>query len=140
MIKKAKNLALLPVFFALGCTNGPSGQAFDSPVGTWQEKFESSSGVGGAWRSTKFTIIDESAGRYSRPPSEVRFYAVDEQGRWKGYWKMPSSDKTVFCSSEKDGTAYWGEVIYEFNGEFNQYSGSWDKCGEGQKYKISGIR
>ena len=129
---------VLSTSLIVSCASGPSGESFDSPIGVWSEKYESSTGVGGGMKTAKFTIIDETEGMY--PNGRVMFYAIDEQRKWKGYWINDTGNKTVMCSDEKGGSPYWGEQIYQFNETYNQYTGTWDVCGEGQKYKTSGVR
>lgn len=91
-------------------------------------------------RSSKFTIVDETKGIYASPPGRVEFYSIDDQRRWKGYWINTTGEKSFLCSEEKGGSSYWGEMIYQFNETYNQYTGTWDKCGQGKKYAIKGIR
>lgn len=125
---------------ALGCATGPSGKVFDSPIGAWTENYESSTGVGGVTKTSKFIIIDDTRGTYTHPSGRVEFYAIDEPRRWRGYWINESGEKSFLCSAEKSGSPYWGEMIYQFNASYNQYTGSWDKCGKGKKYAIKGFR
>lgn len=137
MLNLLKICALLSITLIFGCATGPSGMTFDSPVGEWSEKYERMNDRG--TRTHKFTMIDETKGTY--PSSQkVEFYAIDEQRRWKGYWIMKTGTNTNMCSEEKSGSPYWGVQVYQFNETYNQYTGTWDVCGEGQKYKTRGVR
>ena len=61
---------------------------------------------------------------------------VDDQGRWEGYWVESGND----CTEKKHGSNSWGVSIYQFNETYNEYEGTWDMCGEGKKYKMTGVR
>ena len=45
-----------------------------------------------------------------------------------GYWAENSSN--VRCSSERDGTFYWGRVRFNFNQDFSQFVGAWSYCAD----------
>ena len=113
----------------------PSAMYFDSPIGEWSEQYQE---MNGAWNLSKVTIIDETKGTYTNPDGRIQFYAIDEQGRWNGYWIEESGSTS--CSEEKSGSNYWGEYIFQFNDTYTQYEATWDVCGEGQKYPTKGVR
>jgi hypothetical protein len=148
MFQSIKVLVVLSISLVIGCATSPSpsGKVFDSPIGEWTDQYETTgggevpSGADGIIKTTKFIIIDETRAIYPGLNGRVEFYAIDEQGRWKGYWIDEHLTKYFLCSEEKGGSPYWGEIIYQFNETYNQYSGTWDKCGKGKKYAISGVR
>jgi len=127
--------ALLTTILNSGCATGRSGMTFDSPVGVWSERYETPLG---SQRSSKVTFIDESRATYTNPEGRVEIYETDQQGRWKGYWIIASGSNA--CSEEKDGSVFWGEQVYQFNETYNRHKGTWDICGQGPKYAISGLR
>jgi len=121
-------LALMP-----GCATSPSGMNFASPAGEWNETYETPYGT---TRSGRFTIIDETRGSY--PGGEVVFFATDDPRNWKGYWIREGGANA--CNVNRNGSPNWGVVTYRFNENFNRYSGTWDQCGEGRNWSISGLR
>jgi hypothetical protein len=127
---------LLTAVLQISCATGPSGEIFDSPIGQWTERFEM---VNGSTSTAQLHIVDQNHATYTSPhPGRIEFYAVDEQGLWKGYWINETGRYT--CAEEKNGSRFWGESIYQFNETFNRYTGSWDACGEGHKYAVNGYR
>lgn len=151
MFKPISLLAVLAISLLFGCaTQTPtssSGKVFDSPIGEWTELYEQSGGheipVGGQGASTgtlKQTIIDETRG-ISSNNQRVEFYEIDDQGRWKGYWISDQAlTKYYICDEKKSGSSFWGEITYQFNEAYNQYTGTWDRCGEGKKFWVKGFR
>jgi hypothetical protein len=150
MFQPIKVLLVLSISLVIGCATSSSsetsssGKVFDSPIGEWTEQYESTSGeipsgTDGKTKTIKFTIIDETRGTSHN--QRLEFYAIDEQGRWKGYWiHKKTQDKYWICDEEKGGSPFWGEIIFQFNETYNQYTGTWDKCGEGDKFPIKGFR
>ena len=136
MLSLNKIIVPITTILAVGCATGPTGKSFEDPIGVWNEKWEREIGK---MYSAEFTIIDETRGIYTGS-SRVEFYEIDEQGRWKGYWINNESESSVACSEKKGGSPFWGESIYRFNDSYNRYSGTWDYCGEGQKYVTAGTR
>ena len=131
---KFTNISVLFAFTLLaGCASGPSGESFDSPIGVWNEKWESSSGM---MKPATLTIIDESRGAYT--PNGVEFHVKEEPRTWKGFWIMDTGSQA--CLEDKDGSPYWGETTFRFNETYNRYSGTWDMCGMGQKFSLAGRR
>ena len=136
MLNLARTFGLLSTFLIVGCTVGPSGMSFDSPVGEWSDKYEKKNG---GYGTSKITIIDETKATYTYPPNgRIEFYAIDEPRIWKGFWILEYGANA--CAEEKDGSPFWGVSIFRFNETYNRYSGSWDVCGQGPKYTTSGIR
>jgi len=135
MLHSIKALATLSTLLIISGASNSSGKSFDSPIGEWNEQYESMSGD---MRSSTVTIIDESKGIYTNPNGRIEFYAIDEQGKWKGYWiEEGGSDP---CSEEKSGSMFWGEQTFKFDDTYDQYVGTWDMCGEGRKYTTKGVR
>jgi hypothetical protein len=146
LFHSTKTISILSALLLVSCATAPSGDNYDSPIGEWTEHFESSgggevpSGPDGMTLTSKLTIIDKNRATYSKLNGRVEFYEIDEQGRWKGYWIHETMQKYFLCPEEKGGSPFWGEIVYQFNETYNQYTGTWDKCGEGKKYAISGVR
>lgn len=46
----------------------------------------------------------------------------------EGIWTQ--SDANRACSTEQNGSKYWGEYRFEFSRKFDLFSGSWNYCGE----------
>jgi hypothetical protein len=135
MFRSLKVLLTLSILLAIGCATAPSGKTFDSAMGVWSDKYQTSMGK---TRSSVVTIIDKTKGTYTNPDGRVEFYSIDDQRTWKGYWIEESGSDP--CSTEKSGSMFWGEQIYHFNETYNQYTGTWDFCGEGKKYSFKGVR
>ena len=148
MFQPTKVLLVLSISLVFGCATptSSSGKVFDSPIGEWTEQFESSGGyeidpgVDTPTLTSKLSIIDKNRAIYSRHNGRVEFYEIDEQGRWKGYWIHETMTKYYVCGEEKGGSVFWGKMVYEFNEAYNQYTGTWDRCGEGEIYAIKGFR
>jgi hypothetical protein len=115
--------------------NWSMGMTYDSPVGVWNELYETP--LGGK-RSNKVTFVDESIATYTSMDGRVEFYEIDENGWWKAYWINESGSQE--CSEARGGSVFWGEQIYQFNETYNRYKGTWDICGQGPKYAINGVR
>ena len=135
MLYPTRFLVLLSTILIVGCATGPSGMTFDSPIGEWSEKVEKKSGGHGV---SRLTILDETNAVYTNPNGRIEFHTIDAQRKWTGYWILENSQNP--CSEEKSGSLHWGENIYQFNETYNRYTGSWDNCGKGRKYKLSGVR
>ena len=134
MIKITRFHAFLPVALTmLGCATKPSGMTFDSPLGEWSETYETYSG---STRTSRFIIVDETLGTY--PGGQVQFFATEDPYHWKGYWINEEGKQA--CEQKKDDSPYWGVMTYNFNETYNRYNGTWDQCGEGRNWPISGLR
>jgi len=116
-----------------GGAHAAEDESFDSPVGEWSEQYK----YGSQWRSSEVTIIDETKATYTNPNGQVFFYAIDDQGKWEGYWVEALGGR---CLEEKYGSKKWGVMIYQFNDAYNKYEGTWDRCGQGPKYPMKGVR
>jgi hypothetical protein len=55
-----------------------------------------------------------------------------------GTWAQRSAQQK--CSTRRHGSYYWGEVEYRFSSDFRSVTGSWNRCGDGRNYPISGVR
>jgi hypothetical protein len=137
LFHSTKIMSILSALLLVSCATAPSGNNFDSPIGEWSERHETSLG---STQSARLTIIDETKGKYPNSIGRVEFYAIDQQGRWKGYWINENESGPSRCSEEKSGSMFWGEQIYQFNEAYNQYTGTYDYCGEGQKFATKGSR
>jgi hypothetical protein len=136
MFNLVRILALLSTILMVGCATGPSGKAFDSAIGEWTSKVEMmESGVD----KETMIIVDESRATYSARNGRIQFYAVDDQGKWEGYW-IETALGAASCTVDKDGDSVWGVAIFQFNAQFNEFTGTWDLCGEGKKYSWNGYR
>jgi hypothetical protein len=45
-----------------------------------------------------------------------------------GYWIENSSGQV--CETERDGSLYWGRIVFEFNDTFTAFSGKWGYCND----------
>ena len=135
MFHSTRLLAIPLILLIAGCATAPSGNSFDSAIGEWNERYET---MNGNTRSTVLTISDETRAIYSNPTVQIAFYSIDDQRRWKGDWTGESGANP--CSVERNGSQYWGEQILHFNETYNQYTGTWNACGEGPNYPYNGIR
>ena len=136
MFHSTKALLMLSTLLIISCATTPSGKNFDFPIGVWNEKYTS---MNGKTHSSEVTIIDKTEGSYTNPRGgRFEFHSTDDQYTWKAYWILESGDRS--CSTEKGGSKFWGEQIFQFNETYNQYTGTWDYCGEGTKYWTKGVR
>ena len=138
---QTKNIVLLAIsaFILTSCASTPSEQSFDSPIGAWQDQFEM---MGGKTFKSETTIIDKSRGTFvvlgNGAQGRYEFYSTDDPLIWKGYWILENDSNP--CATEKGGSVYWGEQVFNFNEAYDQYTGSYDHCGEGPKYSTKGVR
>jgi len=107
---------------------------YDSPVGDWVGEYET---MKGGLKKDSITIVDETTGKDTLSGESTYFYSVDDQGRWEGYWVEAGGWR---CVEKKHDSNMWGVSIYQFNEANNEYEGTWDMCGEGKKYKMTGVR
>ena len=135
MFIPSRILVLLIPALVLGCATGPSGESYDSPVGKWTEQWENSSGQ---IKTARLEILDEARAQYTGSnDTQVEFYAIEDQFTWKGYW---IGEGHTSCSEEKGGIDSWGEQTFHFNETYTRYKGTWDYCGQGRKYSMTGAR
>jgi hypothetical protein len=55
-----------------------------------------------------------------------------------GHWMQPSS--SVACKTKRGGTAYWGQLKFDFNEAGTEYKGVWGYCDEAPERGWSGQR
>ena len=104
-------------------------------MGEWRYEFQRPSGQ---WAHGKMTIIDETKATYGFDNGRILFYAVDDQGKWEGYWVQNTGGSG--CGIEKDGSVFWGKTIFQFNETYSSFKGTSDNCGEGIKGYWNGAR
>jgi hypothetical protein len=136
MFHLTRALAILSTLLIVSCASGPSGKAFDSALGEWETEFKTMSNKS---RSARMTIIDETKASYAFNGGRIFFYAVDDQGKWEGYW-VEDDTPNMSCTEIKDGSNGWGVVVFQFNDTYSSFTGDWDACGKGIKYSYSGYR
>jgi len=129
-----KTFVLLSTVLIIGCA-GPSEKSFDSAMGEWSWTYELPSANRAAGT---MTIIDETKATYSHANGRILFYAIDDQGKWEGYWVQISAGHV--CPNKKDGSTNWGVAIFQFNDAYNKFSGTWDYCGDGELFDWYGSR
>ena len=134
MLTLVKTFVLLSTILIIGCA-GPSGKSFDSAVGEWSLQFHPPSGTTVA---AKLTIIDEAKATYTWMNGRILFYAIEEQGKWEGYWVEDAGQHD--CWEKKDGSTDWGVATFLFNDAYNSFSGKWDFCGDGEIFDLDGVR
>ena len=132
-------LLIFSTLLLVSCTTTPSGRTFDSPVGVWSYEYETMSG---RTDSSEVTITPETRGTYINTRSGLKgrleFYSTEDPRTWKGYWILESGSDP--CSTEKSGSLFWGEEVWHFNETYNQYTGTYDICGEGARYTAEAVR
>ena len=133
MFHSTRILATLSTLLIVSCASGPSGMGFDSAIGEWQTEFVSLRDI---IAKPRMTIIDETKAIYEYQEGRILFDAVDDQGKWEGYWVEDGS----CCTDEKDGSTYWGAVTLQFNDTYTRWYGEFDICGKGGKYPLDGFR
>ncbi len=98
----------------IGCASGPSEKSFDSAIGEWRWTWE----IHGFRKAGNMTIIDETKATYGYRNGRIIFYAIDDQGKWEGYWVEALGGR---CLEEKYGSKKWGVMSYQFNDAYNKY-------------------
>jgi hypothetical protein len=136
MFHLTRVLALFSTLLMVSCASGPSGKTFDSALGEWESEFKTMSGKS---RSARMTIIDETKASTAFNGGRIFFYAVDDQGKWEGYW-VENDAPDISCTEKKDGSDVWGVVVFQFNDTYSSFTGDWDACGKGTKYSYKGYR
>ena len=136
MFHSTRILATFSALLFTICASGQSGMSFDSALGEWETKFVT---LGGNIATPRMTIIDESKATYEYQGGRILFYAVDDQGKWEGYW-VESKPGNKSCTESKDGSNFWGKVVFQFNDTYTNFTGKWDLCEKGKKYPWSGNR
>ncbi len=135
MLSLVRTFVLLSSILIIGCAIGPSEISFDSAMGEWSwtnDGPEATRAVG------TMTIIDETKATYSYRNGRILFYAIDNQGKWEGYWVELSGGYR--CSDKKDGSNSWGVAIFQFNDAYNRFSGKYNFCGDSQDFDWDGVR
>lgn len=117
-----------------GYANSLFAESYDSPIGVWISKTEQENGK---WITAKTEIFDSKKARYTTDNGRIFFYKIDDQGRWEGHWVEDGYEK---CWEKKHGSYAWGVQIFQFNGAYTEYEGTWDYCGKGKKYLEKGKR
>lgn len=136
MLNALRGFVLLSAVLVLGCAIGPSGKSFDSAIGKWNSTYQK---IDSGSYSTPITIIDETKATYPNRHGQISFHAIDDQRKWEGYW-LEKWGKNYVCAEARDGNAAWGRVMFQFNDQYNRFTGEWDFCGEGKKYWWNGFR
>ncbi len=119
-----------------GRATGPSGDLYDSPIGTWDT-------TGEVWTGGTFFIplnlVDESRATYPVNGGRILFHSIDDQGNWNGYWVQRSGEKKPGRNVD-DSILAWGAVVLRFNFEYNEFWGKYDYYCDGKKYSWKGHR
>jgi len=136
MFHLTRVLAIIAILIMVGCASSPSGKTFDSAQGEWTFEFKTMTNKS---RSTRMKIIDETKANYEFNGGRIFFYAVDDQGKWEGYW-VEDEAPDISCTEKKDGSNVWGVSTLQFNETYSSFTGEWDVCGKGTKYPQSGFR
>ena len=136
MFHLTRVLAIFSTLLMVSCASGPSGKTFDSALGEWKTEFITMNSQSG---TPRMTIIDETKASYAFTGGRIFFSAVDDQGKWEGYW-VEDDATDMSCTEKKDGSNVWGVVVFQFNETYNEYKGTWDFCGEDQKFATKGVR
>ena len=135
MVTLAKSFLLLSTVLVLGCASPQSVKSFDSAIGEWSWQLEARSDQ---WYGGKMTIIDETKATYTYQDGRIYFYAIDDQGKWEGYWVENSGARK--CSDKMHGSNDWGVATFQFSDAYNEFTGKWNFCGEGKELEWNGAR
>ena len=128
-------VALVVLLATAICSNATlAGGSFEKAEGEWVSVWEKTHGG----TMTSKTIFGASGEMVYTPDGTVNFQSADDNGKWEGYWVESSAPQR--CDTKKDGSHYWGMVLFEFNETYNEFKGTWDFCGEGKKREWTGER
>ena len=108
--------------------------AFDRAEGRWLSEWQSSGGR----TTTAKTTFDDYGRMASIPHRFATFYAADESGQWQGYWTEEGGRHR--CTTKQDGSEHWGVIQLQFDATYDHFEGTWDFCGEGDKWELKGKR
>jgi hypothetical protein len=108
--------------------------AFDRAEGRWLSEWQSAGGQ----TTTAKTTFDDYGRMASIPHRFATFYAADESGQWQGYWTQEGGRHR--CTTKQDGSEHWGVIQLQFDEAYNHFEGTWDYCGEGDKWDWKGKR
>ena len=108
--------------------------AFDRAEGRWLSEWQSSGGR----TTTAKTTFDDYGRMASIPHRFATFYAADESGQWQGYWTEEGGRHR--CTTKQDGSEHWGVIQLQFDATYDHFEGTWDFCGEGDKWEWKGKR
>ena len=108
--------------------------AFERAEGKWLSEWQSSGGR----TTTAKTTFDEYGRMASIPRRFATFYAANENGQWQGYWTEESGRHR--CATKQDGSEHWGVIQLQFDATYDHFEGTWDFCGEGDKWEWKGKR
>ena len=137
MLNLPRTVAIFLTLLIISCAaTTPSGKTFDSALGEWKTGFTT---ITGGYAYPQMTIIDETKATYGFHGGRINFHAVDDQGKWEGYWAEDYA-LNMSCTEKKDGSNVWGVVVFQFNDTYTSFTGDWDACGEGRKYSWNGNR
>ena len=135
MFYTMRTLVILVSVVLTGCINGLSDKPVHPAVGDWNFKYQKANGE---WRTDlSMTIIDEVEATYTWENGMVHFDSADEQGLWRGHWVQNQEND---CLEEKFGSNSWGVAFFQFNANYSEFEGMYDRCGKGQKFPFNGIR
>ena len=108
--------------------------ALDSAEGRWLSEWQSAGGR----TTTAKTTFDDYGRMASIPHRFATFYTADESGQWQGYWTAESGRHR--CATKQEGSEHWGVIQLQFDEAYNHFEGTWDYCGEGDKWEWKGKR
>lgn len=132
-----RTVCFVAVAMILVAMSGQAARAdgvFGKAEGRWDSEWQTSRGGTQTGRSTF-----DSYGQMSTIDGPVvTFYTADDSGYWEGYWTAPNSPHP--CATEKDGYRHWGVVKFQFDESYDQFTGTWDFCGEGETWEWQGKR
>lgn len=108
--------------------------ALDRAEGRWLSEWQSAGGR----TTTAKTTFDDYGRMASIPHRFATFYSADENGSWQGYWTEEGGRHR--CATKQDGSEHWGVVQLQFDATYDHFEGTWDFCGEGDKWEWKGKR
>lgn len=109
-------------------------ETFEMAEGRWVSQWETPRS-GTTTAETTFDLYGRMA---SIPGPFATFYSADENGNWEGYWVEESGRQR--CATKNGESYHWGVVRFQFDSAYNEFEGTWDHCGEGQKWEWKGKR
>ena len=108
---------------------------YASVHGEWETRWQ---GPSGKWTGGVILSIEDSkVASYMPGNGTIHFYQVDDLGRWEGFWVEAPANT---CSEEKHGSRNWGVATFQFNESFTSFNGTWDSCGQGERFAWAGDR
>jgi hypothetical protein len=100
--------------------------AFAADLAT-AKKGEYTTFIGSSFGKLAITVDDDAGfiGTFDKG-GKIATKISMEREQWEGSWT--ASEAPEECDSKKNGTSYWGKVIFKVSDDGNNITGKWGSC------------